>query len=184
MRLPATPTAGFWCRSREAASPRTGTHRATRAFSNWPKRATFRSAGRAGVVCVTVVRAVWFRERWPTRQSRSTDPLKAIFSFAVHNRLVMLLSICEAGPCRNLRCFFSPTQIDIRPNAASDIRQPSYPRAILKSATVFYLLWWRQLCEPKAVLRRRPRTCTVIHVVGGLPANLHHRMEIYDESYR
>ena len=37
-----------WSRSRAAASPRTGTRRATRAFWSWPKRATCRSGGRAG----------------------------------------------------------------------------------------------------------------------------------------
>ncbi len=51
------------------------------------------------------MRAVWFRERRPTHQSRSTDLLKAIFWFAAHNRFAMSSSICEASPRRNLHCF-------------------------------------------------------------------------------
>ena len=89
----ATPTPGRWYRSRAAASPPIGTRRPTRAFWNWPKRATFRSVGRAGPVCVIAVRAVWFRERSPTDQSRSTNPLKATFSFAAHGRFAMSSSI-------------------------------------------------------------------------------------------
>ena len=61
-----TPTPVRWCRSRAAASPRTGRHRPTRASWSWPRRATSRSAGRAGPVCVTTVRAGWFRARSPT----------------------------------------------------------------------------------------------------------------------
>jgi hypothetical protein len=79
--------------------------RYTRAFSNWQKHATFPSAGRAGVVCVTVVKAVWFRERWPTDQNRSINPLKAIFWFAAHNQFVMSSSICEARRRWDLPCF-------------------------------------------------------------------------------
>jgi len=78
------PTAGHWSRLREAASPPTGTHRSTRAFWNWPKRATYRSAGCAGTVCVTTVRAVWFRERWLTDRNRSANPQKTTFWFAAH----------------------------------------------------------------------------------------------------
>jgi ferredoxin-NADP reductase len=50
---------------------------------------------RAGAVSATTVRAVWFRERCPTHQSRSTSPLPATSSSAAHNRPVMSSSISE-----------------------------------------------------------------------------------------
>lgn len=40
----------------------------------------------AGPVFVTTARAVWFQERSPTGKSRSTNPLKVIFSSAAHSR--------------------------------------------------------------------------------------------------
>ena len=91
----ATPTPVRWCRSRAAASPRTGTRRPTRAFWSWPRRATFRSAGRAGPACVTTARAVWFRGRWPTDRSRSTSRPKATFSSAARSRQAISSSICK-----------------------------------------------------------------------------------------
>ena len=91
-RIPAR-----WCRSRAAASPHTGSRRPTRASWSWLKRATFRSAGHAGPVCVTAVRADWYRERSPTDPSHSTSPPTAISSCAAHSRFATWSSICD-GP--------------------------------------------------------------------------------------
>ena len=77
-------------RSRAAAFPHTGTRRATRASWKWPRRVTFRSAGRAGPVFATTARAVWFRARPSTTRSRSTSPPTATFSSAAHSRPAML----------------------------------------------------------------------------------------------
>ena len=60
--------------------------RPTRASWSWPRRATSRSAGRAGPVFVTTARAVWFRARSSTDRSHSTSPPTATFSFAARNR--------------------------------------------------------------------------------------------------
>ena len=91
-----TPTPVRWYRSRAAASPHTGRRRPTRAFWSWPRRATSRSAGRAGPAFVTTVRAVWFRGRSSTDRSHSTSPPTATFSFAARNRFATSSSICEA----------------------------------------------------------------------------------------
>ena len=65
---------------------------------SWPRRATFRSAGRAGRAFATTARAGWFRGRSLTDQSRSTSPPTATFSYAAHNPLATSLSICEICP--------------------------------------------------------------------------------------
>jgi hypothetical protein len=90
-----TPTPVRWYRSREVASPHTGRRRPTKAFWSWPRRATFRSAGRAGRVFVTAVRAVWFRVRSPIDPSHSRRPPTATFSFAAHNLFVTASLIYE-----------------------------------------------------------------------------------------
>jgi MOSC domain-containing protein YiiM len=90
-----TPTRVRWYRLRAVASPHTGTRRPTRAFWNWPRRATSQYVGRAGPVFVTTVRAVWFRGRSSTNQSHSTSPRTATFSFAARNRFATSSSTCE-----------------------------------------------------------------------------------------
>src|SRR6516164_467956 len=98
-----TPTPVRWYHSREVASPHTGRRRPTRAFWSWPRHATFRSAGRAGRVFVTTVRAVWFRVRSPMDRSHSRNPPTATFSFAAHNRLVTSSLIYESWPGFDVR---------------------------------------------------------------------------------
>jgi hypothetical protein len=93
-----TPRPVSWYRSRAVASPHTGRPRPTRAFWSWPKHAMFRSVGRAGLVFVTAVRAVWFRGRSSMDRNHSISPPTATFSFAAHNRFGMSSSICEALP--------------------------------------------------------------------------------------
>jgi len=90
-----TPTPVRWYRSRVMASQYTGMPHGTKASSNWRRRATSRSVGRAGPVFVITVRAVWFREL-PTGPSHSRSPPMGICSSAVHNRFAMSSSICEA----------------------------------------------------------------------------------------
>src|SRR4029077_9515909 len=75
--------------------PHAGKHPNTKASWSSPRRATSRSVGRAGLVFVTTVRAVWFRERSSTNRGHSISPLTATFSFAAHNRLATSSSICE-----------------------------------------------------------------------------------------
>ena len=98
-----TPTPVRWYRSHEVASPHTGSHQPTGAFWSWPRRATSRSAGHAGVVFVIAARAVWFRARSPMTRRHSISPPTATFWFAAHNRLVTSSSICESRPGFDLR---------------------------------------------------------------------------------
>ena len=63
MRRRTTRTPVRWYRSRAAASPHIGSRPGTRAYWSWPRRAMYRSAGRAGPVFVIAVRAGWFRGR-------------------------------------------------------------------------------------------------------------------------
>ena len=93
-----TPIPVPWCRSRAAASPHTGRPRPTRASWSWPKRATCRSGGRAGPVCVTTARAGWCRGRSSTDRSHSTSPRTATCSCAAHNRFATSSSTCDAWP--------------------------------------------------------------------------------------
>ena len=91
----ATPTPVRWYRSRVVASPHIGRRRPTRAFWNWPRRATSRSVGRAGPVFVTTVSVVWFRGQLSTGRSHSKSPPTATFSFAAHNPFATSSSTCE-----------------------------------------------------------------------------------------
>ena len=54
------------------------------------------SAGRAGPVCVTTARAVWFRALSPTDRSHSISPPTATCLFAAHSRRMTSSSICES----------------------------------------------------------------------------------------
>lgn len=66
------------------------------ASSKWPRRVTSRSVGRVEPVFVTTVRVVWFQGRSSTHPSHSTSRRMGTSSCAVHSRLVMSSSICEA----------------------------------------------------------------------------------------
>ena len=55
-----------------------------------------RSVGRVEPVFVTTVRVVWFQGRSSTDRSHSTSRPMGTFSSAVHGRLAMSSSICEA----------------------------------------------------------------------------------------
>ena len=68
---------------------------ATRASWSWPRRATSRSAGRAGPVSVTTARAGWSRGRSPTDRSRSTSPPTATCSCAARSRRATSSSTCD-----------------------------------------------------------------------------------------
>ena len=93
-----TPTPVRWCRSPAAASRRTGTRLPTRASWSWPRRATFRSAGRAGPASVTPARAGWSRGRSTTIRRRSTVRPKATCSSAAHDPPGTSSSISEPLP--------------------------------------------------------------------------------------
>src|SRR5690349_18217371 len=97
MRLRTTPKQVHWSRLRAAVLPVTGKRRRIIAFWNSLKPAMSRFAGRAGLVCVIAARAVWFRDRWFTTRNRSTNLPRAMFSFAVPNRLATSSSICDAA---------------------------------------------------------------------------------------
>ncbi len=79
------PTPVHWYRSRAVVLQHTGIRRPIRAFWNWPKRAMFRSVGRAGPAFVTVVRVVWFLVKSSTDRSHWRTQPTATFSFAAHN---------------------------------------------------------------------------------------------------